>query len=139
MMKYPAIIHHDPDGIWIEFPDLGGSGTQGDTMEELLMMAEDALNGVLAVRHQENLEIPPASQLSGKDIVYIDVRPEVEIPILFRQWRKEQGLSQGEIAQKIRAPYQTIQKLEKIGCNPTLKTLRKVAKALGKNLLIDVA
>jgi len=23
----------------------------------------------------------------------------VEIPILFRQWRKEQGLSQGEIAQ----------------------------------------
>jgi len=139
MLKYPAIYEPaEEGGFTIEFPDFDFM-TEGDTMDELLMMAEDALNGVLAVRYEEALSIPAPSSLTGENIVYIDVRPEVEIPILFRQWRKEQGLSQGDIAEKIKAPYQTIQKLEKIGCNPTLKTLRKVAKALGKKLLIDVA
>jgi len=35
MLKYPAIIHND-DGLWLSFPDLNNSGTQGDTMEELI-------------------------------------------------------------------------------------------------------
>lgn len=139
MLKYPAVIHNTSDGLWIEFPDLGGAGTQGDTMEELIAMAEDALSGILTVRYDEDLTIPEPSRIEGKNIVYVNVPPEVAVPIRFRKWRKEQGLSQGEIAEKIKAPYQTIQKLEKIGCNPTIKTLRKVARALGKNLLIDVA
>lgn len=139
MMKYPAIIHEDADGLWIEFPDLGGSGTQGDTVEELMAMAEDALNGVLAVRHQEGLEIPPASKISGNNVVYVEVRPEVAIPVMVRQFRKEQGMSQSDMAEKIKAPYQTIQKLEKIGSNPTLKTIQKVGKALGKRVVVDFA
>jgi len=63
----------------------------------------------------------------------------VAIPVLVRQFRKEQGMSQGDMAEKIKAPYQTIQKLEKIGSNPTIRTLQKVGKALGKKVLIDLA
>ncbi len=139
MLSYPARYEPAEEGGYtIEFPDLDIM-TEGDTMAELIEMAEDALSGVLAVRYDENLEIPEPSELEGENIIFITVPPEVAVPVLFRKWRKEQGLSQGEIAEKIKAPYQTIQKLEKIGCNPTIKTLRKVAKALGKNLLIDVA
>lgn len=40
---YPAIIHNDADGYWLEFPDLVGCSTQGDTLEELIENAQEAL------------------------------------------------------------------------------------------------
>lgn len=43
LVIYPAIIHVDDDGLWAEFPDLPGCFTQGDTQEELLANAEEAM------------------------------------------------------------------------------------------------
>lgn len=40
---YPAIIHNDEDGFWLEFPDLVGCSTQADTLAELLENAKEAL------------------------------------------------------------------------------------------------
>lgn len=40
---YPAIIHEDTDGIWAEFPDLEGCTTYGDSMEEILSGAAEAM------------------------------------------------------------------------------------------------
>ncbi|MDQ7827170.1 MAG: type II toxin-antitoxin system HicB family antitoxin [Candidatus Eremiobacteraeota bacterium] len=61
MLRYPAVIHEDPDGLRIEFPDFGGSGTKGDSMEELLGMAEDVLSAVLTVCYDESPPIPEPS------------------------------------------------------------------------------
>ena len=44
LVIYPAIIHVDDDGLWAEFPDLPGCFTQGDTQEELLANAAEAMN-----------------------------------------------------------------------------------------------
>lgn len=41
---YPALVHSDPDGSWVEFPDLSGCYTQGDTYAEILDNAEDVLH-----------------------------------------------------------------------------------------------
>ena len=43
LVIYPAIIHVDDDGLWAEFPDLPGCFTQGDTQEELLANAAEAM------------------------------------------------------------------------------------------------
>lgn len=40
---YPAIFHKDKQGYWVEFPDLPGCNTQGDTIEEAYKMAKEAL------------------------------------------------------------------------------------------------
>lgn len=41
---YPAIFHKaEEGGYWVEFPDLPGCVTEGDTVEEALNMAGDAL------------------------------------------------------------------------------------------------
>ena len=42
---YPAIFHRGEDGgYWVEFPDLPGCLTEGDTLEEAFLMAGDALD-----------------------------------------------------------------------------------------------
>ncbi len=44
---YPAIFHEDKDaghGYWVEFPDIPGCVTDGETLEEAFLMAGDALD-----------------------------------------------------------------------------------------------
>ncbi len=57
---YPAVIHEDPDGLWAEFPDLPGCSTQGDTQEELLANASEAMECFLLglLEDGENLPAP---------------------------------------------------------------------------------
>ena len=49
---YPAVFHEEEKGYWVEFPDLPGCFTQGDSEQEALSMAKDALGLYL----DENLD-----------------------------------------------------------------------------------
>ena len=62
---YPAIIHEE-DGYWVEFPDLDGCFTNGDTMEETMAMAQEALGLYLVSLIERGLQIPSPSDI--KDI-----------------------------------------------------------------------
>lgn len=42
-VSYPAVFHKEDVGYWVEFPDLPGCFTQGDTLEESFRMAAEAL------------------------------------------------------------------------------------------------
>lgn len=71
MLQYPAIIHNDEDGLWLSFPDLNDSGTQGDTMEELIENAEDMLSAYLEVLIEEGKPLPEPSSLNKEHVIYI--------------------------------------------------------------------
>lgn len=138
MIKYPGLIHNDPDGLWIEFPDLDGCVTQGDSMEELIAMAEDALSLHLEDYLENERQLPAVSHLQGDNIIYIEPYPEIAVPLIIRKLRKEKNYSQSDIAGKIGIKYQTYQQVENVKkFNATIKTLNKIAKALGKRLIID--
>jgi predicted RNase H-like HicB family nuclease len=76
---YPAIFDYEEDGISIEFPDLPGCLTSGNTDAEALRMAKDALALHLYGMEQDGEEIPqptPVSQLRPKTnqaVVLVDV------------------------------------------------------------------
>ena len=57
---YPAIFHHEDDSYWVEFPDLEGCQTFGESLPETMELASDALGVYLAVRLDEGLNIPPS-------------------------------------------------------------------------------
>lgn len=48
MLKYYAIFHPaNNGGYWVSFPDAESASTQGDTLDEALEMATDALSAML--------------------------------------------------------------------------------------------
>ena len=61
---YPAIIHSEDGGFWIEFPDLPGCFSDGDTLEDLMDNAEEALGAFLAVKMDYRDEIPDPSDIN---------------------------------------------------------------------------
>lgn len=67
---YPAIFDYAEDGISVEFPDLPGCITCGDTDEEAIRMAEDALELYLytSLEDGEALPLPtPAKDIACAD------------------------------------------------------------------------
>ena len=62
MLKvYPAVIHEE-DGFWIEFPDLEGCQTVGDTLEELIANAQEALGLYIVSLIENGQPIPEPSK-----------------------------------------------------------------------------
>ncbi|MCD4784446.1 MAG: type II toxin-antitoxin system HicB family antitoxin [Candidatus Eremiobacteraeota bacterium] len=138
MIKYPARVEKDEPGYYAQFIDIPGAFTQGMTMEELMEMAEDALNETIAYMMSDNIEIPEPSDVQGEDIIYVKLLPEVALPLSIKKARKELKASQGKIAQRIKVPYQSYQRWERAEkFNPTLKTLERIAKALNKKIVIE--
>ena len=55
---YPAYLYYDEDGISVEFPDLPGCLPCGDTTEEALHNAKEAMGLHLYGMEQDGYEIP---------------------------------------------------------------------------------
>lgn len=114
---YPSIIHPEEDGgYWIEFPDLEGCQTQGDTMEELMAMAQEALGLYLASLMERSLELPAPSDIKSIEadgcqttyvVVDIDnyrrdtraVKKMVSIPAWLAQEATENNVSLSKVLQ----------------------------------------
>lgn len=60
---FPAIFSIDADGISVEFPDLPGCLTCGNTEEEALYMAQEALSLHLWGMEDDGTPIPEPSKL----------------------------------------------------------------------------
>lgn len=63
---YPAIIHKEDDNYWVEFPDLDGCHTYGETLTETLEYAEEALEGYALTILEEGQKLPSPGNV--KDI-----------------------------------------------------------------------
>ena len=85
---YPAIFTYEEHGVAVEFPDLPGCITCGDTAEEAFRMAQEALEGCMSIREEDGDEIPMPTPLHdlhvGLDQAVVLIRANM---LLARQGR----------------------------------------------------
>ncbi len=80
---YPAVFHPEEDGGFsVDFPDLLGCVTEGDTLAEAIEMAEDALGIYLYTLKEDKEKAPDPSspadiKVEGRDFVSIIEYDEV--------------------------------------------------------------
>lgn len=132
-MKYIAKLEvEDKGGFSVSFPDLPGCFSEGDSLEEAITMATKALDALLGFYLDHNRDIPPPLSYQGNGYYEIDVDPVIATAVLIRTQRGRRPMS--EIAELIGTTPQNYFRYERAGCNPTLKTLSRIAKACGKKL-----
>ena len=87
MMKtiYPALFHKEDGSYWVEFPDLEGCFSDGDSIAEALSNAEESLAAYCASILEHGGSLPAAS-----DIISITV-PENCFPTLVEATLKSKG------------------------------------------------
>ena len=62
-LTYPAIFHKGDTAYWVEFPDLDGCFSQGDTKNEVLANAAESLEGYTLNLIEKGRSLPAASDL----------------------------------------------------------------------------
>lgn len=62
-----------------------------------------------------------------------------KIGVLLRQARESSGITQEQVAEKLRTNKSAISRIENHSDDIRLSTLRKYAKALGKNIRLEIA
>lgn len=65
LFVYPAIFHNENDSYQVEFPDLPGCQTYGDTLNETIEYAQEALSSYLLTLIDENKPIPSPSDIKS--------------------------------------------------------------------------
>ncbi|WP_061232513.1 type II toxin-antitoxin system HicB family antitoxin [Leptospira noguchii] len=138
MISYPAVLTEDEQegGYTVEFPDLPGCITEGDTLEQALGYAKDALSLYLESIDSRKLPIPQPSKKSGKSIHYIEPEKKIAFAIWLKLNRAEQGLSQARVASQLGVSQQAYQKFENPKrTNPTLSQIVKLENLFGSEIL----
>lgn len=64
---YPAIVHAEEGNYWVEFPDLEGCFSDGESLADAISNASDALGGYLCSMMDRNIDAPRASDVKGID------------------------------------------------------------------------
>lgn len=61
---YPAIFHEEDGSFWVEFPDLEGCHSYGDSLEEVFINAQEALEGYCLTLLESEQTLPKASEIT---------------------------------------------------------------------------
>lgn len=132
IISYQAKIHIANDGVSVEFPDLSGCFTFGDSIEEALFNAREALDLYLENAIDPKWKVPQPKVRKGKQYFWVVPSLEIAIPLTIRLLRETSKITQPEIAKRVKMKVQQYQKLEyPKKSNPTTKSLIAVAEELG--------
>ena len=63
VVSYPAIVHKEEKSYWLEFPDLPGCQTYGDTLNQTMEYAMEALGGYLLLLLEKQKQLPCPSNI----------------------------------------------------------------------------
>ncbi|HQP41985.1 MAG TPA: type II toxin-antitoxin system HicB family antitoxin [Smithella sp.] len=135
MLQYPAKIKKSEGVYLVAFPDFENIKTWGETLDQALKNAEEALNGCLQSDFERGFQLPEPSEKKGRNIYNIPVKPNIAVSLMLRKLRADH--TQQEIARRLKISFQVYQRLENPRkANPTIKTLEKVACAYGKHVTL---
>lgn len=132
---YPAHITPEAEGgFFVQFVDLEEAYTDGDTMDEALFNACEVLTLTLEGRLDDGHEIPaPTPAVRGA--VYVAPDAKTQAVLLLRQARGDRTLA--DLARALNTSWPQVKRLEDAHHWPSLKTLDKAARVLGKRLVLS--
>ncbi|MBU6421773.1 MAG: type II toxin-antitoxin system HicB family antitoxin [Gammaproteobacteria bacterium] len=130
VLAYSARVKKNGNRYMVTFRDLENVFTEGESLEEAIFNAREALDGVLASMLKHGLDIP-APTATRKGEYEIPVGLEISAPLSLYLIRKQRNLTMAQVAAALGVSYQRYQSIEKPGANITAKTLQAAAAAMG--------
>lgn len=133
-IRYPCNIRQGRDNKFlVTFPDFTEALTEGDTEEEALFNASEALTLTLEGRAEEGIPIPLPPEGESGMMVYPSSR--VQAALLVRFTRKDR--KKADIARSLGTSWPVVAQMEDLHHWTTLRQLDKTASILGKRLVVS--
>jgi antitoxin HicB len=136
MMRYPVTITPDDGAFVVTFPDVPGAITYGDTIEEAIARAPDALLTIFDAYMKDRRDIPAPSP------VYTGVA--VELPTLesakveLYRWMRAMNVNKTELARRLDWHMPQVDRVLDVHHGSQLDQLDAAFTAIGKHLRISI-
>ncbi len=91
-LSYPAVFHKEDEGYWVEFPDLKGCLTEGESFDDALFMASDALGEW--INAQRDIQVEQINDPTDLEVIKEKYPNEIVSMIEYDdiRWKKEHKL-----------------------------------------------
>lgn len=137
MLAYPVKLTPDKEsgGFVVAFPDIPEAITQGETVEEALKMAQDALETALDFYFDDHRPVPvPSKPKRGQRQVSLPLSIEAKVLLLNEMVR--QRVRPAELARRMRTSPQAVNRLVNLRYVSKIDGIAGAMNALGKSLEI---
>jgi antitoxin HicB len=139
-MQYPALFEPaaEEGGFVVTFRDIPEAITQGDTEEEAMEMAEDALLTVMDFYFEDNRMVPqPSKPHKGERLVRL--APSVAAKVLLLNEMVAQKVTPSELSRRLHTTPQNVNKVIDLTHPTKIDKLDEALNALGKRLELSIA
>ncbi len=139
MRAYPAALIPDPDGgFTVTFRDVPEAITEGDTREEALLRAEDALELALAMYIAAGEALPGSSKVEpGEELVPLSALGMAKTALY--EAMREQRVGRAELARRLRWHLPQVSRVLDLRHASRMEQVEAALAALGLRLVVDVA
>ncbi|NIG88681.1 type II toxin-antitoxin system HicB family antitoxin [Serratia symbiotica] len=132
-MRYPVKFEHDETGWCVSFPGIPEALTGGDTREEAIEMAQDALVTAFDFYFEDRRPVPMPSA-DGEE--FIDVPASVAAKVLLLNAMIATGTTPAQLARRLGTRPQEVNRIVTLNHATKIDTIEAALKALGKRLEI---
>ncbi|MBI5136518.1 MAG: type II toxin-antitoxin system HicB family antitoxin [Nitrospirae bacterium] len=135
MFEYPATLTPaDEGGFVVTFADVPEAITQGDTHEEALLAARDALETALSMYVDDRRDLPRPGAGAGRALVSPGAIPCAKLGIYAAMRR--QGVSKAELARRLHWHMPQVDRLLDLNHASRFTQLEQAAAALGQRVVL---
>ena len=135
MLAYPVELTPDGKFLMVTFPDIPEANSQGDSVEDALRMAADALETALDFYFDAGRPVPtPSKPKRGQHTV--ELRASVAAKVLLLNEMYSQKVRPSELARRLRVTRQEVNRLIDRRYTSKIDGIASALKALGKTMEI---
>jgi antitoxin HicB len=136
--SYPVRLVPDVDGGYVvTFRDISEAITQGETVEECLMDAQDCLAESIAGRIADGLEMPRASELQEGEYL-VPVPMQIALKAALYVALREADMPNTQLGELIGKDEKEIRRMIDPHHGTKIKTLEQALRVLGKQPVLHV-
>jgi antitoxin HicB len=132
-MYYPAVVRPDGASWLVTFPDIPEAISGGNTKEEAIEMAKDALQTAMEFYFDDKREVPPPSK-PKRGQVQIELPASVAAKVLLLNEMVKQKVRPAELARRLGTTAQEVNRLTQLGHTTKIDGINTALHALGKRL-----
>jgi len=136
MFDYPVILEPDGDTVLVTFPDVPEAITFGADKEEAMLQAVDALETALSLYIEARKPLPVPSDARGRPTVRPSALESAKLGVYAAM--TEQGVRKAELARRLGWHMPQVDRLLDLGHASRFEHIEAAARALGKQVEIEV-
>jgi len=138
MLSYPARFTPEGRGFVVTFPDIPEAITDGDSEQEAMEYAVDAILTALSEYINRRRDIPPASKARGKGMRLVFLPALAEAKIRLYEAMRQAGLRKADLARRMGRQKSEIDRLLDLRHRSRLDQIEGAFAKLHKRLAIQV-